>query len=126
MRSVKRECLCQIQSRSATLDAEFNSPVAGSWKLNRTAWVGIIQKKGSERNAGGSVESTAKVTIIGDFYDLDGVTSAMRVVHDPLGTFDDSTGARYSFFDIESVNPDRVGRGETTIDAMQIDKDAAE
>ena len=125
MRTSKRDCFVRIQSRSETVDPEYKTPVAGDWVLDREAWVEIRPKAGRERNAGGTIESIAKATVVGDFLDLDGVTAAMRIVHDPNGTFDDVEGDRYAYFTIEAVNPDRVKRDIVTLDVMQVDKDAA-
>lgn len=107
------------------MDPDYNVPAAGAWTLDRTRWVEIQNKSGRERNAGGAIESTAKRTISGDFYDLDGITEDMRIVWDPEGTFDDGTGDRYAYFVIEAINPDRVARYVTVIDALETDKDAA-
>ncbi|MBO6511775.1 MAG: hypothetical protein JJ979_25375 [Roseibium sp.] len=125
MRSTKRDCYVQFQTRSASVDPDYNVPSAGDWELERECWVEIRNKSGRERNVGGSVESTAKRTIIGDFLDLDGVHSAMRMVFDPEGTFDDASGDRYAYFSLEAVNPNRTSRDIAVIDALEVDKDAA-
>lgn len=125
MRSIKRDCLVQFQNRSTDVDPDYGTPVAGDWDLERERWVEIRNKSGRERNAGGAIESTAKRTIVGDFFDLDGVTSDMRVIWDPLGSYDDATGDRYAYFRIEAINPDRTNRDVLVIDALEVDKDAA-
>jgi head-tail adaptor len=125
MRTIKRDCYVQFQTRSSSVDADYNVPAAGAWTVERARWVEIRNKGGRERNAGGAKESTAKRTIVGDFLDLDGVDAAMRIVWDPQGTFDDGTGDRYAYFKIEAVNPDRVTRDVTVIDALETDKNAA-
>ncbi|MCW5697371.1 MAG: head-tail adaptor protein [Bauldia sp.] len=94
----------------------LNDPVY-SWVPYRTVWVKIEPTRGYERQALNVTQNTVSHLIYGDFYDLDGVTEAMRLVYDEQGTYDDE--GRKVYFDIEAIRKDFTNRAETVIEARQ-------
>lgn len=93
MRDALRECQVTIEEASETRDANTNE-VTLTWGTWRTAWVGLVARRGNEHFEAGQRYSEVVYRMTGDFYDLDGITTKMRVSYD---------GARY---DIRSVLPD--------------------
>ncbi len=117
-----RTALVQIQQKIETNRDPQNKPLYG-WPVFAEAWVQIAPVRGQERDLQGVERSNAYFTMAGDFYDLDGVTSNMRVAYDEQGTFDDDT--RTVYFDIEAVMRDFVSRNETILRVRQTVQPAA-
>jgi head-tail adaptor len=116
MRSASRNVYARIQSRTTARDPETNEPL-GSWATYKTIWLALWPKRNREREGGGQVDNSVLYTARGDFYDLDGVTSEMRLVYSPTGVYSVSTD--WVYFDIEGVLVDHVDRRETTLELRQ-------
>jgi len=113
-----RSVYARFENRTETgRHAEFNTPIV-TWATDRDAWVQLEPKRGRERREAGVVDGTVSHTVRGDYYDLDGVTTAMRMVVDPEGTFDDET--RKAYFDIEAIQTDHTNHGETMLQVREV------
>lgn len=89
-----------------------------SWEEERQIWVSLQPNRGREVFKGAELESVVTHTIRGDFLELEGITSEMRVVYNDTHDYD-AHGIRADslVFDILAVMPNYDGRDDIMMQA---------
>lgn len=111
----RRHCLILIQTFS-----EVDGPYGAvkTWATDRSVWVNIEPKRGSERFKANEVESVVTHVVRGDYYDLDGVTPQMRMIFTPsmdYGASPPTIPNDAKVYQIHAVIPDENERGDTML-----------
>lgn len=94
----------------------FNPVVA--WAEERQVWMSIQPNRGREVFQSDELESVVTHTLRGDFLELEGITSEMRVIYNDTHDYD-AHGIRADslVFDILAVMPNYDGRDDIMMQA---------
>lgn len=120
----KRNNLVLIQHK-LTYAGDFNDIVA--WAEYAQVWVSIDPQRGRETYAGPELGTVVTHAIRGDWQELSGVTSEMRIIHALDMSYANDGGSPPTFtidanarvFDVLAVMPDFEMRGDVMIPAVE-------
>lgn len=112
----KRNSNLVLVQHKVEVDGPYNPAV--TWAENRKVWVSINPNRGREVFQGDELASVVTHTLRGDFLELEGITSEMRVIYNDTHAYTAGSVRTDSLvFDILAVMPNYDGRDDIMIQA---------